>query len=167
MKLNEFKEIIDQPRKPLIVDFWASWCVPCKVTKPILESLAETYSDQVKFLAVDADDSPEVLQEYGVKGIPTVMAFNNGEVVTRVTGAQNKAFYDEMFQLTAKGETISPKVSSSDRLVRLTAALLFGILGIALRSWIPLVLGGLIGFWGLYDRCPVWAAITRRLRKNS
>jgi hypothetical protein len=88
-------------------------------------------------------------------------------LVTRVTGAQNKAFYDEMFQATTHGVPISPKVSSSDRLVRLTAALLFGILGIALRNWIPLVFAGLIGFWGLYDRCPVWAAITHKLRKKA
>ena len=167
MKIYEFQEIIDQSTQPLIIDFWASWCTPCKITKPILESLVDQYSDQVHFLAVDADRSPEVIQEYGIRGIPTVLAIHNGQVISRVTGAQNKAFYEEMFQSAVSGEAVSPKITSSDRLIRLTAALLFGIIGIAIRSWIMIVLGGLIGFWGVYDRCPVWAAITRNLRKNS
>ena len=167
MNINEFQKIIVQSSKPLIVDFWASWCTPCKITKPILESLADQYSDQVRFLAVDADRSPDVLQEHGIRGIPTVLVFHNGQVISRVTGAQNKAFYEEMFQSAINGEAVSSKITSSDRLIRLTAGVLFGIVGIALRSWIFIVLGGLIGFWGIYDRCPVWAAITRRLRKNS
>ena len=166
MDNTDFEKIVERSTKPLIVDFWASWCGPCKITKPILENLAEAYSDQVEFLAINADASPEVIQEYDVMGIPTVLVFNNGKIIGRVTGAQNKAYYKLMFESAIKGEPVKTQVSSSDRFIRLTAALLFGILGIILRSWILIALGGLIGFWGLYDRCPIWAAITRKLRKD-
>ena len=164
MNINEFQQLIDQPTKPIIVDFWASWCVPCKITKPILEDLGQEYDGEVRFLAVDVDTSPEIVKKYKVMSIPSVIAFRAGKVVAQVTGAQNKAYYKEMFHSLANDAAFQPKVSSSDRLVRLTAGLLFGIMGIALRNWILIGIGGLIGFWGVYDRCPVWAAITRRLK---
>lgn len=167
MKLNEFQRIVAETSQPLIVDFWAAWCGPCKITQPILEGLAEEHKGQVRFLALNVDASPDIVQEYRVMGIPSVIAFREGQHFTRMTGAQNKADYEALFHALAQGEAFQPGVSAGDRLVRLTAALLLVVLGIGFGQWLLLVLGGLIGFWGLYDRCPVWAAITRRMRKKS
>jgi len=160
MNLTEFQRKIAQTDKPLIVDFWAPWCMPCKVTKPILEALARTYAARVDFLALDADASEEVVKHYKVYGIPTVVAFSNGSEQARVSGAQNKAVYQQVFESLAEGQKIRLPISPLNRTFRLVVGLFLGLMGLASSNWLVLGLGALICFWGVYDRCPIWRALT-------
>ena len=66
MNLNEFQQLISITTKPLVIDIWAKWCVPCRVTKPILEKLADEYAESVEFVAINADESPDVIKHLGL-----------------------------------------------------------------------------------------------------
>lgn len=75
---------------PVLVDFWAEWCGPCKMIAPIVEELAEEYGSKLKVAKLDADANQEVIMDYGVLGIPTLILFKGGEAVGRVTGFKPK-----------------------------------------------------------------------------
>lgn len=160
MNLSQFQKAVSSADKPVIVDFWAAWCVPCRATKPILEKLAAEYSGRVEFLPIDADQSREVLDHFKIIGIPTVMALRDGGVVARVTGAQNEAGYRAMFESLAQGGEVRIPMSSFDRLLRLGAGALLTIVGISTGNWLVLGVGGIVAFLGVYDRCPIWRAVT-------
>ena len=76
---------------PVVVDFWAEWCGPCKMIGPALEELADEYGDAVKIAKVDVDSNPNSPAQLGVRGIPALFIFKNGEVVSNKTGAAPKA----------------------------------------------------------------------------
>ena len=80
---------------PVLVDFWAEWCGPCKMLAPILEEVAVSHAGRVKIAKVDVDDNREIAAKYGIRGIPTLMLFKNGELAAQKVGALSKA------QLTA------------------------------------------------------------------
>ncbi|MCF6277187.1 MAG: thioredoxin domain-containing protein [Anaerolineales bacterium] len=167
MKLTEFQETISSANNPTVVDFWAPWCKPCMATKPVLEKLAQEYVGQVIFMPVNADESREILEHFRVLGIPTLMTFVNGEVVSRVTGAQSETAYRSMFAGWAAGEDVKVPMAPFDRMLRLGAGALLVAVGISTHSWIATVAGGLLSFLGIYDRCPAWAALTGLLKKEA
>lgn len=82
--------------KPTIVDFWAEWCAPCRAISPIIEKLSEEYGDRVKIAKINIDDSPITPGKYGVRSIPTVLAFRDGQVIEQIQGARPRAVFDEM-----------------------------------------------------------------------
>ena len=83
----EFENEVLQSDKPVIVDFWAEWCGPCKQLSPVVDELAEDMKDSVKVVKVNIDEAPEAPTKYGVRGVPTLMIFKDGQVVdTRVGG---------------------------------------------------------------------------------
>lgn len=82
-------EVVDSPL-PVLVDFTAAWCGPCKMVAPIVEQLHAEWQGRVKVVKCDADQNPNVLMQYGVMGIPTLMLFKGGKVAERVTGYQPK-----------------------------------------------------------------------------
>jgi thioredoxin len=160
MNPSEFQQKISETEKPIVVDFWAPWCVPCRVTKPILEKLAQEYGGRVAFIPVDADTSREVLQQYRVIGIPTVLTLRGGKEVGRVTGARNETDYRAMFHALAEDRQVKNSLSSFDRMLRLGAGMMLVIAGISTGSWLAAIIGGIVAFMGMYDRCPVWRSIS-------
>ncbi len=160
MNKSEFEQKISESEKPIIVDFWATWCGPCMMTKPILDKLAKEYGDAVQFMPVNADDSREILEQYRVFGIPTVLTIRGGKEVGRVTGAQNEAGYRAMFEALSKGEEVKIPLSNFDRMLRLGGGGLFIMIGISTGNWIVAGIGGVLAFMGIYDRCPIWNAVT-------
>ncbi|MFO7644340.1 MAG: thioredoxin [Desulfosarcina sp.] len=87
-------EVINS-KKPAVVDFWAPWCGPCKAIGPILDELAKTYGDQVKFTKCNVDDNPVTPGKFGIKAIPTLIFFKNGEVADQITGMVAKSKLEE------------------------------------------------------------------------
>lgn len=92
---SSFENDVLQANLPILVDFWAEWCGPCKSIAPMLEEVAAEYQGKVKIVKINVDDNAETPRKYGVRGIPTLMLFVNGEVVQTKVGALTKA------QLTA------------------------------------------------------------------
>jgi thioredoxin 1 len=76
--------------KPVLMYFWATWCQPCKMMKPIMEQLAEENTDKMLFFKLDADANPDIVQKFGVNSIPTMLVFQDGVVVHSIKGAKPK-----------------------------------------------------------------------------
>jgi len=89
-----FKELLNG-NKPLVVDFWAEWCGPCKMIAPVVDELAETYKDQVIIGKVNVDENEDLPIEYGIRSIPTLLFFKNGEIVDKHIGAISKAVLED------------------------------------------------------------------------
>jgi thioredoxin 1 len=166
MNLSEFQHKISTSEKPILIDFWAAWCTPCMVTKPVLEKLAVEYSDQIEFVPVNADEAQEILRRFRVMGIPSVITLRNGQEVGRVTGAQNERTYHAMFAALAEGREIEVPITPLNRFLRLGAGAFFIMLGVSAQNWIMVGIGGVIAFIGMYDRCPVWQAVTRVFKRK-
>lgn len=81
--------------KKVLIDFWATWCGPCKMVLPIISELAPQYEGKVDFYKVDADESPQMLQQFGVRGVPTVVFLDNGVEVGRLVGLNPPQKYVE------------------------------------------------------------------------
>ena len=92
---ENFHEIINNSDVPVIVDFWAEWCGPCKVIAPTIEKVSTEYADKLLVCKVDIDDNPTLAEQYQVRSIPTLMVFIEGEPQEMIVGTQ-KASIDEM-----------------------------------------------------------------------
>ena len=91
-----FEEMVLNNSKPVLLDFWASWCGPCRMVVPIVEKIAEEYPEY-KVVKVNVDEEPELAAQFEVMSIPSLMIFRNGEVVNKSVGAKNKQQILDMF----------------------------------------------------------------------
>ncbi len=88
-ELNFKKEVLES-QIPVLVDFWAEWCVPCKMIEPIVEEIGKEYSGKIKVVRVNVDDNQNIAIQYGIMSIPTLMIFANGKVEEQIVGAVPK-----------------------------------------------------------------------------
>ena len=92
---SNFEEVVLKSSKPVMVDFWAEWCGPCRMLGPIIEELSKEYEGKAVVGKVDVDSNQEFAAKFGVRNIPTVLTFNNGELVNRQVGVSSKNVYAE------------------------------------------------------------------------
>jgi len=87
---TKFDEVVLQAEKPVLVDFWAPWCGPCRMVAPVVEELAEDYDGRVAFVEVNVDNAPRIASQYGIMSIPSLMLFKEGKPVDMIIGFRPK-----------------------------------------------------------------------------
>ena len=87
---QNFEQEVLQSDKPVLVDFWATWCTPCRMIAPAVEAVAEQYADRAKVGKVNVDENLSVTGRYNIRGIPTLLLFKNGQIQEQVVGATSK-----------------------------------------------------------------------------
>ena len=93
---GNFESEVLQSDKPVLVDFWAPWCGPCRAISPIVEELAKDFGDKVKFTKCNVDENPTTPTKYGIKSIPTLIFFKNGEIQDKIIGIVAKSRLEEI-----------------------------------------------------------------------
>ncbi|MGB8509722.1 MAG: thioredoxin [Pyrinomonadaceae bacterium] len=93
---NNFESDVLKSDKPVLVDFWAQWCAPCRMLAPTVEAVAEKYAENAQVVKLNVDENPAISQRYGIKGIPTLILFKNGKEEERVVGATSKEAISRM-----------------------------------------------------------------------
>lgn len=92
---QNFEEAVIKSSMPVVVDFWAPWCTPCRIVTPIIHELAHEYEGKVKVLEMNVDENPKTAEQFNVLSIPTIMLFKNGQPVKSLIGAQGKQSYKQ------------------------------------------------------------------------
>ena len=95
---SENFESLKNGDKPLVIDFWATWCGPCRMVAPIISKLAEKYEGKVVVGKCDVEENEDMAVEFGIRNIPTILCFKGGQIANKIVGAQSEAKLDEMIQ---------------------------------------------------------------------
>ncbi len=96
---KQFDEVVSSSAVPVVADFWAPWCGPCRMVGPVLEKLASDHPEKVTVLKVNVDVNQELAARYGIMSIPTVILFDGGQLKTQLIGARNQKDYEKEFGL--------------------------------------------------------------------
>jgi thioredoxin 1 len=93
---NNFDQEALKSELPVMVDFWAPWCAPCRMVGPIIDELANAYSGKIKVGKLNTDDNPGIASRYGIMSIPTILLFKDGQIIDRISGAVPKKVFESM-----------------------------------------------------------------------
>ena len=104
---NSFETDVLQSDRPVLVDFWAAWCAPCRMLAPTVDAVAEKYASSARVVKLNVDENPSVSQRYGIKGIPTLILFKNGKEEERVVGATSKEAISRMIDKHVSSGAVS------------------------------------------------------------
>ena len=99
---DRFQDEVVRSKIPVVVDFYADWCGPCRIIAPVIEQLSKEYAGRVKFVKINTDDNQELASQFGIMSIPTVMFFSNGKVEDLVIGAVPSAVFKQKLESLAK-----------------------------------------------------------------
>jgi thioredoxin 1 len=95
---SSFEQDVLKSEQPVLVDFWAAWCAPCRMLAPTVDAVAEKYAGSARVVKLNVDDNPTVSQKYGIKGIPTLILFKGGKEEERIVGATSKEAISRMIE---------------------------------------------------------------------
>lgn len=95
---SDFDSKVLASKTPILVDFWAPWCVPCKMAEPVLEALSETYKDKTEILKLNVDENSQTAMKYGVMSIPTTILYKDGKEVGRQVGFAGKEAFEDLIK---------------------------------------------------------------------
>jgi thioredoxin 1 len=104
---GNFENDVLKSDRPVLVDFWAVWCAPCRALAPTVEAVAEKYASNARVVKLNVDDNPSVSQRYGIKGIPTLILFKNGKEEERVVGATSEQAISRMLDKYVGAATVA------------------------------------------------------------
>ena len=96
--IEQFWKIFDNEDKPVLIDFYATWCAPCKAIFPVFEAISEEYNDKIEVIKVNIEDNPELAAKFMVRSVPTVVTSSRAEIVQGIVGTQTPSFYKEMVE---------------------------------------------------------------------
>src|ERR1700730_12667420 len=104
---GNFENDVLKSDRPVLVDFWAVWCAPCRALAPTVEAVAEKYASNARVVKLNVDDNPSVSQRYGIKGIPTLILFRGGKEEERVVGATSKEAISKLIDKHVEAATVA------------------------------------------------------------
>lgn len=165
MKLAEFQRTIKNSRIPVVVEFWAPWCAPCRLMNPTLKEVSGQFEGRVKLVKINADESQELLRTLKIMSIPTMLGYRGGELVMRKVGGQSGPALSKWFKALEEGKPAPGGLRPFDRYLRGGTALILAAVGLSFGPsvWL-LVLAGMVLFGAIYDRCPIYKALAPRIK---
>jgi thioredoxin 1 len=152
---SEFRQRLEVSDRPVIVDLWAPWCAPCRATAPLIDELQREFSGKVDVLRVNTDTDSGIATSLGVRGIPTFIAFRDGQELTRLVGAQSRSRLASLFEQAASGRGSVARLSIQDRVLRATAGAALGLMAWQTGTGVLYVVALLAVVSGFYDLLPL------------